>query len=231
MKRNAGFTLLEVLISVGIVAVMMSLIWSSTSQTLSAKDKTEKRDLAFHMGRVALRKVSDDVVVAFLAKIKAPTATGTTPTAVGSKVKTFFIGEDQGDQDTLKFTTLSQLRLFKNARESDQCKVQYEVVSSQDEPGQLNLIRRKDPWLNDSTDIKGNAITLVENIRGFNVEYYDTRKREWVKNWDTEKVDWKNRLPFAVRIRIIFPDPEDEDAEIPLSTAVLLALAAGPIEI
>ncbi len=37
------------------------------------------------------------------------------------------------------------------------------------------------------------------------------------------------KLPMAVKIGIAFPDPDDEGAEITLSTAVTLALWENPI--
>jgi general secretion pathway protein J len=230
MRRRAGFTLLEVMISVAILGVIMTLVWSSTSQTMKAADRTQNRDLVFHMGRVALRKLSEDVNVAFLAKyLKKNVGTGQMEPEQ-TQIKTFFIGEDQGAQDSLGFTALSHLRLFSGAKECDQTKIRYEVVASEEEAGVYNLIRKEDAWLDGTTDMKGKPLILVEDIKEFNLEYYDPRKREWVKEWNSDMVDWKDRLPFAVRINISFADPDDEETEIPMSTSVLLALSAGPIE-
>ncbi len=225
-----GFTLLEVLIAVAILGVIMTLIWSSSSQSFKAKERTEQRDAVFQNGRVVLRKISDDLAVAFLSKKVAGegTGAGSEQAALLSGTKTFFIGDDQGAQDSLKFTSLSHMRLYKQAKECDQVKISYEVVPS-DEPGVYNLIRRADPWLDNTTDVKGKPLVLVEGIREFNLEYYHPTKREWMKAWNSEMVDWSMKLPMAVKIGIAFPDPDDEDAEITLSTAVTLALWENPI--
>ncbi|HPW45587.1 MAG TPA: type II secretion system protein GspJ [bacterium] len=223
-----GFTLLEVLIAVAILGVIMTLIWSSSSQSFRAKERTELRDSVFQNGRVVLRKISDDLAVAFLSKKVAGEGAGSEQAAFTSGAKTFFIGDDQGAQDLLKFTSLSHMRLYKQAKECDQVKISYEVVPS-DEPGVYNLIRRADPWLDNTTDVKGKPLVLVEGIREFNLEYYHPAKREWMKTWNSEMVDWSMKLPMAVRIGIAFPDPDDDGAEITLSTAVMLALWENPI--
>jgi general secretion pathway protein J len=223
MLRGKGFTLLEVMVSVAILGVIMTLIWSSTSQSLRAKDRFEKRDLVFHQGRVALRKIGEDLSMAFLAPREVRRAEGAT------EIKTFFIGEDRASQDSISFTSFSHLRLFRGAKESDQCKVAYEVVPSPEDPGRFNIVRREDPWIDDTVEVKGRAFTLAWDIQEFDLEYYDDRRDEWIKSWDTEQVDWRNRLPMAVRIRIAFVDPEEEGEVIPLSTAVMIPLSKVPM--
>jgi len=230
MKDSRGFTLLEVMVSVGILGMIMVLVWSSTSQSLRSKDRIEARDFVFHSGQVSLRKLADDIAVAFLTKgtTTAPPPVGTTPTPPAS-YKTFFIGEDGGDRDALRFTSLSHLRLVRNSKESDQVRIQYEVVPHPEETDYFNLVRREQPWLDDTTEVEGRAFTLAERIKGFNVEYYDERKNDWGKEWDTTKVDWKDRLPMAVRVTIVFADPDDPEREIPLMTSVMPAMWNSPL--
>lgn len=240
MNRR-GFTLLEVMVSVGLLGVIMTLLWGTTSQSLRAKDRIEARDAVFHSADVALRKMSDDLMAAFLSRggaspaaAAAPGGAAPAPTPAPASTtpapKTFFIGEDRGDQDGLRFSALSHLRLVKQAKESDQAKVAYEVVANQDIPGTYDVVRREEVWLNASTEVEGRGYALIEGVARFNLEYYDDRRGDWVKEWSTEQVDWKDRLPMAVRITLVFKDPDDEQTEIPLSTAVSLPLAPGPIE-
>jgi len=233
--RRGGFTLIEVMVAIALMAVIMTLIWSSTSQSLRAKDRVENRDMVFHAGGTALRKFSDDMVMAFLAK----TSTGTTGFQMAGAAaraqsaepfKTFFIGSDEGEADSVAFTSLSHQRLFKNAKESDQCRVSYEVVPGEDDPGRMDLVRRMDPWFGSTTEVEADPIVLVEGIKSFNIEYYEVKKAEWVKNWNTEQQEWQNRLPTAVRVSISFADPDDEERTIPMSTAVTIPLSGGSID-
>jgi len=222
-KGTPGFTLIEVMVSVSIMAVMMIIIWSTTSQSLRGKDRTEKRDLAYHMGRVVLRKFRSDIDSMFLAIRPKNRFKADNPSQLPS-IKTFLIGEDNGSHDSIRFTSLSHLRLFKNAKESDECKIGYEVVPSKDASGVYDLVRKDDPWLNNSYDIKGRPLILVKGIREFNVEYYNQRKAEWVSDWDTRKLEYGRRLPVAVRLKIAFADPNDKTAEIQMSTEIIIEL-------
>lgn len=237
MKSKKGFTLLEVMVSISILGVIMMLVWQTNSQTIRAKKRIDTREDIYHQGTVSLQKISTDVSMAFLAKIgitstlmPTPTPPPTQTVIQGEEIKTFLIGEDRGERDELKFTAFSHLRFFKNAKESDQCKVYYEVVTSETEGGTYNLIRHEEVWLDSSTDVKGEGLVLAENIQKFNLEYYDSRQNEWRKDWDTEKIDWRGRLPSAVKITISFQDPDDERNTIDVSTAVLLPLSRGVIE-
>lgn len=235
MKQN-GFTLIEVLVSIAILSFIMVALWSSTSQSLDAKERFERRDGIFHEGRVALRKISDDLNMAFI--IKAPAerdkTTGVAPTtaeiATRPRPITFFIADDNGERDEIRFTSLSNLRLFRNAKESEQIKVRYYIAESEEDPGVLNLVRTYSPWLDDQNTVEGITYILAENVREFNLEYYDLRKQEWVRTWDTAQLDWKDRLPRAVRVMLSFPDPDDDTKSIVMSTATMVPLSSGPIE-
>jgi len=225
-NQPAGFTLLEVLVAVAIMGMVMVLVTGSSRQMLGAKDRVEKRDELFQAGRVALRKISSDLSVAFLTK--ANSAEGSSS---DNQWKIFFIAQDKGDQDGVRFTSLNHLRLREGAKESDETRIAYEVGVSLDETRQLSVIRREDPWLDTKTELEGKGYPLIENIKTFELEYYDDRKDEWTKDWNTEQIDWKEKLPYAVRITISLADPdsEDDDDVIVLSTIVKLALSKGVI--
>ena len=239
MRTQKGFTLLEVLVAVAIMGLIMVLVWSNTSQSLNSKERIEKRDMIYQHGRIALQKFTDDLSMAFLTKKTAAStvAASTTAELLTTSVVTiprpitFCIGRDEGDRDTVRFTSFAHMRLFSGAKESDQCKISYEVLPSPDEPNVFNLIRREVPWLDANTEVEARPLVVAENIRDFELEYYDTRKDEWGKDWDTEVIDFRERLPLAVRVTLSFPDPDDEEESIVLKTIVLLPLSGGTIDL
>jgi len=149
-------------------------------------------------------------------------------TAEKEKLKTFLIGEDRGDADSVRFTSFSHMRLFKDAKESDLCKISYEIAASPD--GRNNLVRREDAWIDGTVDIKSEGTPLAEGVLEFNVEYYDTRQGEWKKEWNTENLDFHNILPIAVKFTLTFGDPDDEKNKIQLSSAVMVPMSKGPLE-
>jgi len=242
-RSLAGFTLLEVLVSIGLLSIIMSIVWSTTSLTNKSKKRVEDRYQAYHEGAVVLRKISEDLSMAFLAKKVAPQtspaasaqtlpqpATPDSQASLPERMKSFFIGEDRGERDSLRFTSFSHLRLYKDAKESDQCKLYYEVSPMPGDSSRYNLVRHEEAWLDDTTEVKSPGLVLAEDIKEFNLEYYDQKKDEMVKGWDTEKQDWMGRLPAAVKVSIVLTDPIDPTKTIPMSTSVLLPLSKGPIE-
>ena len=237
--KNRGFTLLEVLVSVAIMGLIMLLVWSTQSQSLNSKERIEKRDLLYQYGRVALDKIANDITMAFLTKKagtpSAPAEGGAALPVVAELAMvprpiTFFIGEDEGDRDRVRFTSMSHLRLISGGKESDQAKILYEVAPSTEEREVMNLMRTETPWLDAETEVKGVPLVLAENVRDFDLEYYDDRKEEWGKVWNTETIDYMARLPRAVRITLALPDPDDEEKSITFRTVVLLPLSSGPID-
>lgn len=239
IMNRRGFTLIEVLVSVAILAFIMASVWASTGQSLDAKERFERRDGIYQEGRVALRKLTDDFTMAFLAKSQTPgtvTTEGAAATPMPAEISTrprpitFFIGEDNAERDEVRFTSLSNLRLFKNAKESEQCKVSYAVEPSKEDPKVMNLVRTFSPVIDDKDTVVGTSYVIAEDIREFSVEYYDQRKLEWVKTWNTVQLDWKDRLPRAVRITLSFPDPDEEKDSIVMTTAAMLPLSTGPID-
>lgn len=236
MNKARGFTLLEVMVSVGILALIMTLVWSTSSTSMRGKKRADERAEIYHKGAVALRKISDDISMAFLAKkAEAPQTGGQAPAETaepGAKptLKTFFIGKDKSDKDSLSFTTFSHMRLFKNAKESDQAKVSYEIQESKEDGKGLELIRSEEPSIDQTTDITANSLTLAGGVSEFNIEYYDTRTSEWRKEWNTEAADWAGKLPFAVRVKLSFNDPYDEKKKVEFTTAVTVPLSRGAIE-
>ncbi|MBI4126131.1 MAG: prepilin-type N-terminal cleavage/methylation domain-containing protein [Deltaproteobacteria bacterium] len=238
MRKN-GFTLLEVMVAVVILGFIMVLVQGTTSQLLDAKDRIESRDRALQMSRGTLDKIASDVSLAFLLRSSAmPEGTpGLTPEAIPTattrpKLVTFFIGEEHGDRDSLRFTTLAHRRLYRSSHDSDQARVAYQVEASVDDPSQMNLVRIELPWLGDTASVEGKALTVAEGIRSFNLEYYDVRTDEWKKEWNTELVDWSGRIPEAIRVTIAFPDPEvpdDPARDIVFQTSVRPYLASGPL--
>ena len=121
------------------------------------------------------------------------------------------------------------MRLFQNAKESDQARIAYTIVPSEARDQTFQLMRMEIPWLEEGREVPGKGFPLAEGLLQFQLEYYDDRKEEWVREWDTEKIDWKDRLPSAVRISLLFPDPDAEGETLHFTTAVFLPLSRGAL--
>lgn len=227
-RNNLGFTLIELMVSIAVLMLMMTMIFSGQAQMQRSSKRIEARQGAYQQGRVALRKISDDLSMAFLTK--AAKVEGSS-SAANDAFKTFLIGEDKGESDEVRFSSLSHLRYFSGAKESDQCKIAYEVVQDKENPAKQNIVRREQAWLDEKTEVEGKDYVLAEGVKKLNIEYYDERQEEWGPAWDTEKIDWKDKLPIAVRITIEIVDPNKENGVITLTTAFMMPYSTGAIEL
>ena len=228
IKNSFGFTLIELLVAVAIMSFIMVQVTLSTSQILDAKSGVEKREEMFQIARVSLQKLEQDLHLAFLSSPPKPKRGRKTLSASSGfrqegAWKTFFIASDSGSQDSIKFTSLAYMRRFENQPASDQMKVEYRIESNDE--GGSSLIRVEVPWLDGSVEVEGRSFVLVPEIETFNLEYYDHRQDEWVNEWNTEQTGWSGKLPWAVRITLSIPDPDDEEETIAFSTGVSLALS------
>lgn len=223
--RNRGFTLLEVLIGTAILSMMVFMIWTVTSTTMNAEDRVAKRDRVYQMARIALRRVTEDINMAFL--VSKEDLLG--KTRDGAKRETAFIGDDKGDFDTLDFNSFSNWRMFRNIKESDQSEVGYKVEQDPEEEV-YKLMRRQNAHIDDDVAEGGKSYPVAEGLTAFQLSYYDPSTNEWTENWNSKEVDQKNKLPKAVKITLEFKDPDDAEEPISFSTIAIIGLWKNPIE-
>ncbi len=195
-----GFTLIEVMIAMAILAVMAVLIYTSMSQTIGSKEDVEKKDELGHSANLALNKMSLDLEMAFL--LNGPEFLGS-----DGKVKTAFIGKE----DRMDFATLSHVRYFKDAKETDYAEVGYYIENDKEDSSNKLLMRRESKGIDDKPTEGGKSEAMVEGVKELHLEYYDPSKKEWLKNWDSTQLDFSNRLPRAVKIELKVQDPSMEE--------------------
>jgi general secretion pathway protein J len=199
MRR--GFTLLEVILAVAILALVGTMVYGGFSQTALNKARVESDVDRSRIVHMALERMSRELTMAFVS-------THANPSVDLRVVETAFIGKDNGRDDRIDFTSFSHRRLYRNAPESDQNEISYFVAEHPDDPDVQVLARREQNRIDDDPRRGGKSQIMVEDIDEFNVEYYDPLLSEWVQTWDTEDVlAQPNRLPTQVRIRLTVKDP------------------------
>lgn len=199
MKR--GFTLLEVILAVAILALVGTMIYGGFSQTALNKARVEEDVDHSRIVHMALGRMTRELTMAFVS-------THVNPSLDLRFSNTAFIGKDNGRNDRIDFTSFSHRRLYRNARESDQNEISYFVAEHPDEPGVNVLARREQHRIDDDPRRGGKSQILVNDIEEFNVEYFDPLLSEWVQTWDTvNALAQPNRLPTQVRIRLAVKDP------------------------
>jgi len=198
MRRQAGLTLVELMISLGLLATMMFLAWSATRGTITIKKSLEKTQVRNHEIRVGMALMVRDISSAYLSANENTNATS-------DNRRTLFVGKSSSTVDQLRFSTLAHSPMWANANESEQTQIQYLAESDPDDSGTTNLVRREQRRLS-SENYKNELAEfdiVLHNIKRVRFEYWDWRDKDWKERWDSTQADAeRNRLPTRVRITI-----------------------------
>jgi general secretion pathway protein J len=216
MKR--GFTLLEVILAISILALVGTMIYGGFSQTALNKARIEEDVDHSRVVHMALERMTRELAMAFVS-------THVNPSLDLRFQITAFIGKDNGREDRIDFTSFSHRRLYRNAKESDQNEISYFVTEHPDDPSINVLARREQNRIDDDPRRGGKSQILLENVEEFNLEYFDPLLSDWVQSWDTiNTLGQPNRLPTQVRIRLAVKDPRRRGQTVAFGTRVALPM-------
>ena len=216
MKR--GFTLLEVVLAVAILAIVGTMIYGGFSQTSLNKARVQEDVDHSRVVHMALERIVRELSMAFVS----------THVNVSLDLRvsnTAFIGIDEGLRDRIDFTSFSHRRLRRDARESDQNEISYFVTEHPDEPGVNVLARREQNRIDEDPQKGGKSQILIEGIEAFDIEYYDPLLSDWVQTWSSvDPLAQPNRLPTQVRVRLTVTDPRRPSRNQTFGTRVTLPI-------
>ena len=175
---EAGFTLIEILLAVAILAtvsVLVSLSFSSTFRMLEAVEDDGGRE---HLARSCLTVIAQDL------------------TTVRQQATAPWIGRN-GDlngqpADILAFVSAGQVRSQPNAPESDLTRVLYAR-----EGARLVRIATINPYIFTPEAVE--QVDLATGVAGFNVRYYDRAAQTWLDVWEGQG---RTTPPAAVLVEI-----------------------------
>jgi hypothetical protein len=227
--RAVAFTLIELVISAAVGAMILTGAYLCLSAGFSSQKMIDPRVDAMQSGRTALALISADLRAAC-------------PLDKGFSFLGMHRALGDTDADNLDFATHNYTP--RRDREGDYCEVSYFVQQDPDS-GRLNLWRRRNPTLAQDPLAGGRREEIARGLLGVRFEYTDGL--DWYDAWGETNSDKKSGLiaqeevnlegmPQAVRVTLSFPanppaprSSEDEEPkpEQPLvfQTVVRLELA------
>jgi general secretion pathway protein J len=195
-----GVTLLEIIVSVAILAMVSLLIYGAFDGMSRAKRGVGEIDQRYREGRLAVRRLAREIPSAFLSAHQ--------PLNQALIVReTLFVGENGTPADRLDFTSFSHRRTMRDAHESDQNELSYFGSRDPEVSGKVDLARREQPYIDLEADRGGAVQVLAEDIDLFNLDYLDPLSGMWQDRWDsTSTTAQLGRLPLQVRVTLVLVD-------------------------
>jgi len=167
-RAIAGFTLLEVLVAVGLLGFVSLLMVQAIRLSFQAREEIARIEDLNHGAQVALRRMASDISMAYLSNHVNPEE----PTTA-----TLF----DGRQDRLTFSYLGHERRRRGARESDQGIVEYRL--DRGDEGRI-LVRREKATPDAEPERGGVRETLVAGVKDFRLAYWDEKAEDWKDEWE-----------------------------------------------
>jgi general secretion pathway protein J len=205
--NRRGFTLFELLIAVGIFAMVSVLIYASFSSMQKSKQGLERIQERQREGRLAMQRISRELQSAYLS-LHLP---DNQPLVVQ---RTSFIGTRGTPADRLDFNSFSNIRRDRDGHDSDQSEISYFGSPDPERSGKVDLARR----MSDRPDLEptkgGRVEILATDIDLFDLEYLDPASDRYTETWDsTSTTGQLGRLPFLVRVTLVLNEAQQRASQ------------------
>jgi|GEM_PF-5792122 len=198
-KKKGGFTLMELLASSVIMAMLGTYTWMTMRASFQTRETVEQFADLYDQASSVTSKVSQDLQQAFLVP--------------SHQNLTYFIGKS----DDIQFTSLAHSPLTPQSRESEQTEITYKTQSNTNRKG-LNLLLRKETRFIDGPKEEKETLefeTLTGHLDAIVFEYSKDGV-SYVKQWDSTGTEHKNQLPKIMKLSITMKeDPDDQRGRDP----------------
>lgn len=214
-QRQRGATLLEVLISVFLLAMIGLVSADTVFRAHQTKKLVTGINDRYHSARVVLDRMARELASAYIAKALPGPDQSRLP-------QTLLKAKDDTPLNKVTFTSFSHIRMVRNAKEADQAVITYYGKPHPKKSRVYRLFRRHKTNIDGKPEEGGIAYELLDNVVKLEFRYWDRQKTEWVREWDTEKIEYRNRLPPMVQIRLVLQDENGKDVEFMTRTRIFM---------
>ena len=193
--RDRGFTLIEVLVAIAIIALIALLIYSAFAGMSRSRNTMMSVSGRYQAGRAAMQRIARELSSAYMSGHKNFMRLQNQP-------QTGLIGK-KGRPDRIDFTAFAHQRLQENRHESDQTEIGYYCSRSRDS-GALDLMRRAARSIDSDMTRGGGVDTMAEGVDDFTLRYLDPVTNEWQDGWDsTQAAAQYGRLPSQIWVTLV----------------------------
>lgn len=183
-RSKIAFTLIEILIAIGIVGLVLTAIYSTWTAILRASKVGLEAAAAVQRSRIAVRVLEDSL--------------GSCQSFAQGQRYYSFVAEN-GNDATLSFVARLAKSFPRGGKfgDLDVRRITFSVESG-------DLVMRQNPVLMEIDDEeKNHPLVLSRNVKKFAMEFWDSRLNEWVDEWKMT-----NQIPKAVKIDMLLAQNE-----------------------
>jgi type II secretion system protein J len=186
-----GFTLLEVLMAVAIMAGILTVIYSSFFTASRNVEQAEAIRDSSDMARTLVIKISDDISNAYYSR-------SAVTTIFNGKKEQIETTDEKSRIDSITLTTLTNWRR-PNAKETDLWEVGYFFKQKPDGSGYIMMRREKRELSKDSPAGEGGIeYEITDRVKFFQLRY-NAGGDTWYDEWNSTS---RNALPKLVEIAL-----------------------------
>jgi general secretion pathway protein J len=192
---KAGFTLLEIVIAIAILAVVFTSLYSAYSSTLDTTEAVESERDVGQAARLGLMRIAEDLASVYYQAVEGD----------AEDRPYSFEGSDTGALDqggkVLEITTGGSLDfnlVFPSLRIN---RVSYVLEPQPDNERYYKLVRREVPFVGLAEEGEEMVIEVAEGVEELSLTYFDEDGQE-LSQWDSEAVESQGLLPRLVLIRL-----------------------------
>ncbi len=201
-----GFTLLEVLIAVALLATGLVLVLGAMQSSLRMEQKS-KHQIDAHMSAVTtIKRMVDELSMAFyVSDVSEDVAENRE-----IRYRTIF----EGKREQITFTTMGYQQRFSDDAGGDQAAITYRIDRRTNRQGKNRavLVRREEAPIDDRPERGGRLTEVLEGVKRIRFEYWDPTREiaeeAWVDSWDTSHRK-DELLPERVRVTLEVEDPDN----------------------
>lgn len=187
-SARAGFTLVEILVALGIFSLVLTAIYSSWTAILRASKVGTEAAAAVQRARMAGRTIEESL---------------TSVQSYAQNMKLYAFLAENGNDSSLSFVSRLSPSFPRSGKFGDFSvrRVTFSVEQGRD--GGKDLVLRQNPVLMDmDKEEKEVPLILAKNVKEFKTEFWDLRLQDWVDEWKQT-----NQIPVLVKVSLKLADP------------------------
>ena len=210
-RAPRGFTLIEMMLAIGVMALILAMLASSFSIIAHSKVHAEGRLMVDREGRALLWQLTKEFRNAVYTPYSA------------SNVALFGTGHMSGGAavDTISLSTFSGGHRRALTGMTPETIVTYNLTANPDQQGWFVLNRSQQSGLLTST-VSPQTTVLANNVLSLHFRYFDGEK--WGESWESPSLPRGRQLPVAVAIQIQMAAPGGRVMDFATQVTVPMAI-------